>query len=333
VPSRREPRYAGRVPEIRNELSWSKSRAGVFAECRRRYYLHYYGAWGGWDAEADPATRALYVLKQLGTRQMWAGRLVHETIERALLAVRDGYALSETSLIEHTVRQMREEWKGSRAGVYRDTPKRTALFEHEYRVPIRDGEWQALRDHVVRCLKNFHRLPLLGDIKRTPTERWIMIEDIGSFVFEGTTIFAAPDFGYWSEGDRLQLVDWKTGGNGEDAALQLGGYALYALAVLGVDPARVDLLEVNLRDSRVTGHRCDAETLERVREHIRLSIRSMKAYLKDPEKNLAVEADFERTEDLRICRWCNFRSVCRPELPPFPSPEPAVSSQTSPTPQ
>jgi hypothetical protein len=47
----------------------------------------------------------------------------------------------------------------------------------------------------------------------------------------------------------------------------------------------------------------------------------MRAYLKDPEKNLAEEANFEKSEDLRICRWCNFRAVCRPELPPFSKPE------------
>jgi hypothetical protein len=254
---------------------------------------------------------------------MWAGRLVHEAIERALLAMRDGYALSELSLIESTVRQMREEWKGSRRGVYRETPKRTGLFEHEYAVPIRDAEWQAMRDNVVRCLRNFHRLALLADIKGTPTERWVLIEDINAFEFEGTRVFAAPDFGYWNAADRLQLVDWKTGGNGGDASLQLGGYALYALETLGVDPARVDLLEVNLREGKVTAHPWDAAILDRVREYIRLSARSMRAYLRDPARNLAEEADFERAEDLRICRWCNFRAVCRPELPPFEAPEPS----------
>jgi len=311
---------------LRNEFSWSRTRDSIFQDCRRRYYLHYYGAWGGWDVEADPVTRTLYVLKQLGTRQMWAGRLVHEAVERALLAIRDGYALSEGSLIEDTVRQMREEWKGSRNGIYRQAPKRTGLFEHEYAVPIKDGEWQALRDHIIRCLRNFHRLPLLAEIKRTPTDRWILIEDIGSFAFEGSTIFAAPDFGYWSQGDRLQLVDWKTGGSGDDASLQLGGYALYAFEMLAVDPARVDLLEVNLREGKVTAHPCDAASLDRVREHIRLSVRSMKAYLKDADLNQAEESGFERTEDLRICRWCNFRGVCRPELPPFAAPEVPVAS-------
>jgi hypothetical protein len=170
---------------------------------------------------------------------------------------------------------------------------------------------------VVRCLRNFHRLSVLAEIKRTRTERWIFIEDVGSFPFEGTRVFTAPDFGYWSPADRLQLLDWKTGGGGEGASLQLGGYALYALEVLGVDPRRVDLLEINLREGKVTPHPWDEASLDRVREHIRLSVRSMKAYLKDPERNLAEESGFEKTEDLRICRWCNFRAVCRPELAPF----------------
>jgi len=309
--------YPWTMSEIRNEFSWSRSRDHVFQECRRRYFYHYYGSWGGWDAAADPAARILYILKQLGTRQMWAGRLVHEAIERTLLALRAGYVLSEASLIEDTVRQMREEWRASRAGVYRENPKRAALFEHEYAVPVKDSEWQAMRDHVVRCLRNFHRLPLLGDIKRTPADRWILIEDVRSFTFEGTRVFAAPDFGYWTDADRLQLIDWKTGGNGESASLQLGCYALYALELLGVDLPRVDLLEVNLREGRVMTHPWDAVSLDRVREHLRLSVRSMKAYLADPDLNFAVETGFEKTEDLRICRWCNFRAVCRPELPPF----------------
>jgi PD-(D/E)XK nuclease superfamily len=315
------------VAVLVNEFSWSRTRDSIFQECRRRYYFQYYGAWGGWDLAADPITRRLYVLKQLGSRQMWAGRLVHEAIERALLAMRDGFALSEASLVEHTVRQMRSEWKGSRRGVYRANPHRPGLFEHEYAVPVRDGEWRALRDHVVRCLRNFYRLSLLAEIKKTSTDRWILIEDVGSFGFEGTTVFAAPDFGYWDAAGQLQLVDWKTGGNGgEDAALQLAGYALYAREVLGVDLPRVDLLEVNLREGRVTSHPWDHAGLRQVTEHIRLSVRGMKAYLRDPARNLAREADFEKTENLRICRWCNFRAVCRPDLPPFAVAEVSASS-------
>ena len=65
-------------------------------------------------------------------------------------------------------------------------------------MPVKPGEWQALREHVVRCLRNFHRLPLLADIKRTPVERWILLEDIGSFPWEGTRIV---------DGARLRLLE------------------------------------------------------------------------------------------------------------------------------
>jgi hypothetical protein len=34
----------------------------------------------------------------------------------------------------------------------------------------------------------------------------------------------------------------------------------------------------------------------------------------DAEANVAALGDFEKTEDLRICKWCNFRAVCRPDL-------------------
>ena len=73
-------------------------------------------------------------------------------------------------------------------------------------------------------------------------------------------------------------------------------------------------VEVNLREPTVTTHRWDDDRLAAVRDQLRLSIRAMRAYLADPHANLALIDGFERTEELRICRWCNFRAVCRPEI-------------------
>ena len=304
------------MADLANVFSWSRSRAGMFEECRRRYYYHYYGAWGGWEHSAPPDIRRLYVLKQLTGRQGWAGRTVHAGVELVLRALHAGEELSETRLVEDTVRRMREEWRFSRRGGYRERPKDgVALFEHEYGVEVTDQAWQVLRDHVCRCLRNFYRLPLLAEIRRTPPSRWILIEDIRAFEFEGTPIYAAPDFGYWTRDDRLALVDWKTGSpDPEETAIQLGGYALYARDILEVDPDRVDLLEVNLRAGEVTTHPWDAARLDEIRGRLRLSIRGMKAWLRDADGNVAALEDFERTEDLRLCRWCNFKAVCRPEL-------------------
>jgi hypothetical protein len=311
------------MAELTNTFSWSRSRGVMFEDCRRKYYYHYYGAWGGWASEAPPETRRLYVLKQLTGRQGWAGRVVHEAIEMALKVLHAGRDLPESWLLEETHRRMRQEWLFSRQGRYRDTPKGpVALFEHEYGIPVSDRTWQVLRDHVFRCLRNFHRLPLLAEVRETARSRWILIEDVRAFQFEGTPVYAAPDFGYWTPAGRLALVDWKTGSpDPEETAVQLGCYALYARDILDVEPDLVDLLEVNLREGAVTVHAWDAGRLDAIRDRLRLSIRGMKAWLRDAEANTAMLEDFERTEELRICRWCNFRAVCRPELgaPPAPS--------------
>src|SRR2546427_12546139 len=76
--------------ELANEFSWSRSRDNTFQECRRRYFYHYYGAWGGWDAGATEDVRRLYILKQLASRQQWAGRVGHDAIEMVVPALAGG---------------------------------------------------------------------------------------------------------------------------------------------------------------------------------------------------------------------------------------------------
>jgi PD-(D/E)XK nuclease superfamily len=303
------------MSELTNEFSWSRSRDGTFQDCRRKYYYHYYGAWGGWDPGVAEDVRRLYILKQLMSRQQWAGRVVHDAIELALHGLRAGRTVPVEPFVADVIERMRGEWRSSRAGRYRESPKTVALFEHEYRVELSREAWQALSQNVGTCLRNFFRLPLLDDIRRTSPEHWSIEHWSKVFDFETTQVWVAPDFGFWTPDGRLGLVDWKTGGGGGDgAAFQLGCYALYARELLGVKADQVDLYEVNLREPKVSTHRWDDDRLEEVKERLRLSIRSMKAYLADPSANVAVITDFERTEDLRICRWCNFRVVCRPEL-------------------
>ncbi len=73
-----------------NEFSWSKSRNELFRKCLRQYYFQYYGSWGGWEIDAEPRIRRIYVLKQLQNRHIWAGNKVHDCIKRALRNMRRG---------------------------------------------------------------------------------------------------------------------------------------------------------------------------------------------------------------------------------------------------
>jgi hypothetical protein len=303
------------MPELTNDFSWSRSRDSTFHECRRKYFYRYYGSWGGWEADAPEETRRLYVLKQLASRQQWAGRAVHDAIEMALKAIALGHDLPQEAFIRDVIDRMRDDWRNSRSRRYLSDPKSAALFEHEYALDVKAEVWQALSRHVGTCVRTFFRLPLLDEIRRTPVEHWLIEYASKGFGLDGTAVWVAPDFGFWRDANRLVLVDWKTGAPAPAAsAFQLGCYALYAHDVLRQPPEHVELLEVNLRDGVVKGIAWDVTRLSEVKERIRLSIRSMKAYLSDPVSNLAVKEAFERTEELRICRWCNFRAVCRPEL-------------------
>jgi hypothetical protein len=125
------------VGDLVNEFSWSRSRDATFQDCRRKYFYHYYGAWGGWDAGAAADVRRLYVLKQLASRQMWAGRVVHDAIEMALHVYKEGRDVPVEPFIADVVERMRNEWRSSRAGRYRENPKTLALFEHEYTLDLK----------------------------------------------------------------------------------------------------------------------------------------------------------------------------------------------------
>src|SRR5438445_13252233 len=140
--------------DLANEFSWSRSRDGAFQECKRRYFYHYYGAWGGGDAAVAPEVRRLYILKQLASRQQWAGRTVHDAIELALHGLRDGRSMPVEPFLADVIERMRGEWRSSRDGRYRGIAKTTAPFEQQNQVHSKPDAWHAARQTVATDLPN-----------------------------------------------------------------------------------------------------------------------------------------------------------------------------------
>ncbi|OLC33761.1 MAG: hypothetical protein AUH81_13305 [Candidatus Rokubacteria bacterium 13_1_40CM_4_69_5] len=103
------------MADLVNEFSWSRSRDGTFQDCRRKYFYHYYASWGGWEATASEEVRRLYILKQLMSRQQWAGRVVHDAIELALQGLRNGRTVPVEPFIADVIERMRGEWRSSKA--------------------------------------------------------------------------------------------------------------------------------------------------------------------------------------------------------------------------
>ncbi len=305
------------MAELTNDFSWSKSRHERFVECRRAHWFTYYGSWGGWEAEAGSPVRELYVLKKLSSRWQWAGSIVHGALKQVLSRARaTGDVLPLERALDRTRDRARAEWARSREKSYwREASRIVGLVEHEYGEAVPDAEWKRLYEQVVEgSLRAFYASGVLDEIRRTPREDWLVVDELDSWGFEGTKIWVAVDFAYRDRDGRVHVVDWKTGRERDVDHVQVGVYALYARAKWGVAPDSVVGGLVYLADGERAGERvevaADGAALEACRAEMRASIREMKATLDDPARNVAHEETFPRLEAREGCRRCPFRRPC-----------------------
>ena len=200
-----------------NPFSWSVSRHDTFASCRRRYFYSYYAS------NEDPEIKRL---KKLSALPMWAGNVVHQTIE-TFLKTRDALPSPEEqeALIRATVHgDMLSHWRESETGT---TGFR--LFEHEYLTPVEQEDKRIVVNTVMRSLRAFFRSDTLREVLAVGRERWLTVEDLVSFEVGDATVFLRMDLAYRNREGRVVIVDWKTGrGEGRFSEVQLAGYALYA---------------------------------------------------------------------------------------------------------
>jgi hypothetical protein len=298
---------------VGNGFSWSASRHDTFASCRRRYFYAYYAA------QADPEIQRL---KKLSALPLWAGSVVHETIE-SFLKTRDALP-SETeqeALIRSTIHStMLSDWRDSEAGSLR-----FRLFEHEYQAPVDPEDKKILVGTVMRSLRNFFRSPTLGEALAVGRASWLTVEDLVSFEVAGVPVYLRMDLAYRDKDGRVVIVDWKTGrGEGRFNAVQIAGYALYAAEQGWVrEPEELTTELAYLAIPRYVRRSVDGKTLDHARAFIAKSAASMRALLLDPLANLARLEDFPMIDRPRVCRRCNFRRLC------FPRAEDAVGSATA----
>lgn len=303
--------------DLKNEFSWSRSRSKSFDECARRYWFTYYGSWEGWEPQSPPRTRQAYILKQLQSRWMWVGSLVHDTVAKVLVSARAGRPIPEEQAIEEALQRMRAEFRASRAGEYLKRPKKTCgLFEHEYKLDLSDDQWGEAADHMKACVSAFYKSPWFEKLPRLPRGAWLPIEELSHFYLDGVKVFVKPDFAYRSDETTVEIIDWKTGRRDEEAdPVQLACYALHALdQKWAAEPEQVVTNEYNLALGKGRETRMSAARLDEVKAAILASAAAMKQRLDDPARNVATESKFPVATDPSTCRSCNYRKIC-PDAP------------------
>lgn len=304
-----------------NTFSWSSNRSNLFDECKRKYYLNYYGYWGGWDADSDDRVQQIYLLKKLQNRHMWVGTLVHEAIERVLKYLRSGRELEEQEVIERMVNRMREEFDESRRGKYRLDPKGTlGLTEHEYGEEIADEEWVRMREKGMNCIRRFFSSITYEQLRESGPDEWLAIEGdmnkenavADAFEMGELTVWLKLDLAFREENGTVHIVDWKTG-KGDPDFRQLYCYGYYAWKEWNEDPSNIVLTIEKLGSGEQYQEEFTFEKLETLEQEVRDDVLKMKEFLVDPEENEAREEDFPMVDHLNICRNCRFRKICYPD--------------------
>ena len=301
------------MAEFKNEFSWSKTRDEVFRTCPRQYWFAYYGHWNGWLEDASQRTREIYILKNLKSRQIWAGEKVHECIQRSLNNLQRGIrVLSVDEVVSITLDQMRAEFRSSKSRNYWKNPKSCALFEHEYKIELMDDQWKEVANNVETCLRNFYASDIYSGLKSHPKGDWLEVEEFSSFHLDDIKINLSIDCAI-KEGEDIYIYDWKTGKSlSEDLSVQLCCYALYAMERWHAPPDSLRIIEYNLSFNKSNWFSVTDEEVKAIKGYIRGSMKDMHSLLTDVDNNIPLDEDhFSKVEDERISLRCNFRKVCR----------------------
>src|SRR5262249_10508486 len=149
----------------------------------------------------------LYVLKNLKSRHMWLGEVVHHTIENALKHYQTTREMPTEVFLDQITQTMRRDFRESRDRRYRETPgKAMGFYEHEYEQNISDQKWAEIHDNARRCFTNFANIVFPSMAKPIPVEDWKLIETMQTFNFEGSLVYVKIDFAY-QDGEGLKVVD------------------------------------------------------------------------------------------------------------------------------
>jgi hypothetical protein len=297
---------------VGHEFSWSVSRHDTFSSCRRRYFYSYY------VSQDDPEVQRL---KKLSALPLWAGSVVHETIE-GFLKTHDTLP-SETeqeAIIRAAIHgEMLDNWQKSMAGPA--SPEEFRLFEHEYDVPVEQEDKKIVVGIVMRSLRNFFRSGLLKEVLAVGRAQWLTVEDLVSFDVAGVPVFLRMDLAFRDKNGRVVIVDWKTGrAEGRFSEVQLAGYALYAARqgwVQAPDELQTELAYLAL--DKYVRRQVDARTLAHAQAFIEKSASNMRNLLVDVALNQGRLEDFVMVDRPQLCRRCNFRRLCFPRAEAIPA--------------
>ncbi|HYK54164.1 MAG TPA: PD-(D/E)XK nuclease family protein [Candidatus Eremiobacteraceae bacterium] len=325
------------MAEIHNDFAWSWSRHNSFYECPRKFYWKYYGSWRGWEDEAPEDAALAYRLKQIKSVAMLVGQTLHDVVrDRLRMRPAAGGAVPAQQIRDEVERRVLKRMRESRNRDwerYYDPKRYGILFEDYYGSGIderdRDTALELVRECTVGLASNIYARRAFGVAK----ERLRIVDpddfDAMRIVVDDIVVYACPDLVVADEAGDLHVVDWKTGKPKKADVAQLAMYGLYVTDRMNVPLERIVAHVVYVRSGKVEKHGGLRESVEEARRRISTFTTDVRERLTDVENNLAGDIDrFPMTENLMLCRRCQFQEICdrRQPDPIAPSEDEAESA-------
>jgi hypothetical protein len=302
------------MPNLVNTLSWSISRAELFAYCKRKYYFSYYEYWNGWDRNETERKRLIYFLKKKTLKDVWVGNVVHNAIKYSIQNI-------ETITLEYILTNLHKRLhkdfdKSISTAKENYTLKELWLYEH---YKAKTVNFDDVIEKATNCVNNFFENELFFEIKQAYLNNAIIYLDDGDinkmlFMMENIPIYAIPDLCYKNKDGSFVIIDWKTGiCRSDNLSLQLKMYALRLALVDRIDPKENDVTAnaIYLLNKEKRGRKVTIEDISEIKTYAKESFLEMKDMLINIEQNLPLdEPNFPMTEDTSKCRNCLFQEVC-----------------------
>ncbi|MDD5644616.1 MAG: PD-(D/E)XK nuclease family protein [bacterium] len=280
-------------------LGWSVSRYDTFSRCKRQYYYQYYGRY-----DKDAGLPKINFLKSLTSIPLEIGNVTHDVIANMLkLAKKDPEKVKYKSLIDFSENECRRQLLGKE------------YFE-EYYKQKNEVALDDIFPKVKLCLDSFRSSAWKSWLFKEglkEREKWIIEPgDFGETRVDGLKAYLKVDF-MFPKDDRITVLDWKTGkkdlykhGN------QLVGYTYYAMQYFGAGVGKIDArlvyLGENYEEEETSINEFD---ISRFEEKVKTETGDMYKYCGDVENNVPLGKDeFRMTENLNICRFCNYKELC-----------------------
>lgn len=279
------------------ELRWSASRHDCFDTCKRKYFYSYI---------AHKHYPEVERLKKLSALPLWAGNLVHDTLE-AYVKMHDRIPTeAEGEAIIHRILygQMPQDWAYSAGKM-----KSFRLWEHEYNKVVSQDEKRTIMGLVAQCLRNAFKSDILRELFEVGRKNWLAIEDTLNYNAGKAPAVAKMDLAY-KRGDTAVIVDWKSGRfAGKTNKLQVAGYALYAYqAGWAKRPENIETVLAYLLKPEYHKHTVTAEELDKASAAIEAASAEIESYA--PGGKGKIE-DFPMVNGWP-CKRCQFQRLCFP---------------------